>query len=130
MLHLRVFFVANIAITRFLGWNFWQKFGRNSQKKLATGASAHSHQQPSYERTSFCHWDDISGRVSQTFQLSKISKTVRNEKKSRFSIFLKSSKIGFVKNCQKLLMGSPVGQASPVAMSATAGIRFQVGPTG
>ena len=27
-------------------------------------------------------------------------------------------------------VGSPVGQASPVAMSATAGIRFQVGPTG
>ena len=27
-----LFFVANIAITRFLGWNFWQKFVRNSQK--------------------------------------------------------------------------------------------------
>ena len=25
--------------------------------------------------------------------------------------------------------GGPVGQARPVAMSATAGIRFQVGPT-
>ena len=32
MSHLRIFFVANIMITRFMGWNFWQNFGRNYQK--------------------------------------------------------------------------------------------------